>query len=57
MKEFSGKSKTGLRDWAKIEFIRGDINKFIDTLTGYKLTILISLGTISILVIYPADRT
>lgn len=52
MKEFSGKSKTGLRDWAKMEFMRGDINEFMDTLTGYKSTISIGLGTITMLVVH-----
>jgi hypothetical protein len=47
MKRFSGKSKTGLRDWTKMEFMRGDINEFIDTLTDYKSTITIGLGTIT----------
>lgn len=53
MKEFSGKSKTGLRDWAKMEFMRGDINEFMDTLTGYKSTISIGLGTITMSVVPP----
>ena len=57
MKEFSGKSKTGLRDWAKMEFMRGDINEFMDTLTGYKSTISIGLDTITMSVIHPADGT
>ncbi|KAF9887226.1 hypothetical protein FE257_010480 [Aspergillus nanangensis] len=35
MKAFSGKSTTGLRDWAKMEFMRGDINEFIDTIAGH----------------------
>ncbi|GLA18166.1 hypothetical protein AnigIFM62618_005321 [Aspergillus niger] len=26
---------TGLLDWAKMEFMRGDINEFIDTIAGY----------------------
>lgn len=47
MKTFSGKSKTGLRDWAKMEFMRGDINEFIDTVAGYKSTISVGLGTIT----------
>lgn len=48
MVAFSGKSKTGFRDWAKMEFMRGDINEFIDTITGYKSTISIGLGTITL---------
>jgi len=47
MKIFSGKSKTGLKDWTKMEFMRGDINEFIDTLADYKSTITIGLGTIT----------
>ena len=45
---FSGKSKTGFRDWAKMEFMRGDINEFIDTVAGYKSTISVGLGTITL---------
>ena len=48
MKVFDGKSKTGLKDWAKMEFMRGDINGFIDTLGDYKSTIAIGLGTITL---------
>ena len=48
MVAFSGKSKTGFRDWAKMEFMRGDINEFIDTVAGYKSTISIALGTITL---------
>jgi hypothetical protein len=47
MKIFSGKSKTGLKDWSKMEFMRGDINEFIDVLADYKSTITIGLGTIT----------
>jgi len=47
MKIFSGKSKSGLKDWTKMEFMRGDINEFIDTLADYKSTITIGLGTIT----------
>jgi hypothetical protein len=46
MKIFSGKSKTGFRDWTRMEFMKGDINDFIDTLEDYKSTIAIGLGTI-----------
>lgn len=52
MKSFSGKSKTGLTDWARLEFMRGDINTFIDTLGSYKSTITIGLGTITMSVAY-----
>ncbi|KAG4428616.1 hypothetical protein IFR05_015899 [Cadophora sp. M221] len=47
MKTFGAKSKSGLKDWAKLEFMRGDINEFIDTLADYKSTITIALGTIN----------
>lgn len=47
MKTFSAKSKTGFRDWAKMEFMKGDINEFIDTISDYKSTISIGLGTIT----------
>jgi hypothetical protein len=47
MKVFNGKSKTSLKDWTRMEFMRGDINEFIDTLTDYKSTITIGLGTIT----------
>ena len=50
MKKFNEKSKTGFRDWTKMEFMRGDINDFIDTISGYKSTISIGLGTITMLV-------
>ncbi|KAH7330540.1 hypothetical protein BKA65DRAFT_509594 [Rhexocercosporidium sp. MPI-PUGE-AT-0058] len=47
MKTFDAKSKSSLKDWAKMEFMRGDINEFIDTLADYKSTITIGLGTIN----------
>ncbi|KAF2851223.1 hypothetical protein T440DRAFT_467949, partial [Plenodomus tracheiphilus IPT5] len=48
MLSFKEKSKTGIRDWAKLEFMRGDINEFIDTISGYKATIAVGLGIITI---------
>ncbi|EED17217.1 conserved hypothetical protein [Talaromyces stipitatus ATCC 10500] len=48
MKTFSGKSKPGFRDWTKMEFMRGDINDFIDTIAEYKSTISVGLGTINL---------
>ena len=33
MKSFERKPRTGIRDWAKMEFKRGDINEFIDILS------------------------
>jgi DNA repair ATPase RecN len=53
MEVFSGKSKTGFRDWTKMEFMRGDINEFIDNIAGYKSTITVGLGTITMLVAFP----
>jgi hypothetical protein len=53
MKVFSRKSKTGLRDWAKLEFMKGGITEFIDQITGYKSTITIGLGVITMLVSTP----
>jgi hypothetical protein len=53
MEGFSGKSKPGFRDWTKMEFMRGDINEFIDTIAGYKSTISVGLGTITMLVAIP----
>lgn len=53
MKVFSEKSKTGFRDWTKMEFMRGDINEFIDTIAGYKSTISVGVGTITMLVAIP----
>jgi chromosome segregation ATPase len=50
MESFSRKSKTGLRDWAKMEFMRGDIHEFIDTISGYKSTISVGLGTLTMFV-------
>jgi hypothetical protein len=48
MEKFGGKSKTGFRDWRKMEFMRGNINDFIDTVAEYKATISIGLGTITL---------
>lgn len=49
MQMFTRKSKTGFLDWTKMEFMRGDINEFIDTISGYKSTISVGLGTITML--------
>lgn len=53
MKKFSGKPNTSFLDWTKMEFMRGDINDFIDTISGYKSTISVGLGTITMLVTIP----
>lgn len=50
MKVFGSKSKTGLRDWTKLEFMRGDINDFMEQISGYKSTITIGLGILTMLV-------
>ncbi|KAJ5897141.1 hypothetical protein N7504_007429 [Penicillium tannophilum] len=45
---FARESKTGFRDWTKMEFMRGDIHEFMDTISGYKSTISVGLGTFTI---------
>jgi hypothetical protein len=50
MESFGRKSKTSFRDWTKMEFMRGDINEFIDTISGYKSTISVGLGTVTMFV-------
>ena len=47
MERFSKKSKTDLIDWTKMEFKRGDINEFMDTVARYKATITIGLGVLT----------
>jgi hypothetical protein len=56
MLSFGEKTKTGFRDWAKLEFMRGDINEFIDTISGYKSTIAVGLGIITLYVTFRIDR-
>ncbi|KAJ5640302.1 uncharacterized protein N7484_008164 [Penicillium longicatenatum] len=48
METFARKSKTGFRDWTKMEFMRGDIHEFMDTISEYKSTISVGLGTFTI---------
>lgn len=48
MQKFHDKSQTSLLDWTKLEFKRGDINDFIDTIEGYKSTIMVGLGTVNL---------
>jgi hypothetical protein len=55
MLSFSEKTKIGMRDWAKLEFMRGDINEFIDTISGYKSTIAVGLGIITLSVTFRID--
>ena len=50
MQVFNKKSTTGFRDWTKMGFMRGDINEFIDVIAGYKSTISVGLGTITMFV-------
>jgi hypothetical protein len=51
IRAFSEKLKTDFRDWAKMEFMRGDINEFIHTIAAYKSTLSVRLGTITMLAI------
>ena len=48
MKAFAGDSKIGFRDWTRMEFMRGDINEFIDNVAGYKATFSVALGIINL---------
>lgn len=52
MKRFHSKTEIGFRDWAKLEFMKGSINDFIDALAGYKATISIGLGIINMSVLH-----
>lgn len=47
MNDFKHRSKTTFLDWAKLEFMKGDINDFMDAVAGYKATISVGLGTIT----------
>ena len=57
MAVFGEKSRPGIRDWTKMEFMRGDIHAFMDALAGYKSTISVALGTITMLVVLYLSRT
>lgn len=48
MSTFGGRSKATPLDWAKMEFMKGDINEFIEVVAGYKSTISVGLGTITL---------
>lgn len=50
MEVFGKNSKAGFRDWTRMEFMKGDINEFIETIAGYKSTFSVGLGTITMLV-------
>ncbi|KAH8599073.1 hypothetical protein B0O99DRAFT_683061 [Bisporella sp. PMI_857] len=52
MAKFSRKSSLGLIDWARMDFMASDINGFMDTLAGYKSTIAVGVGTITMLVTF-----
>lgn len=47
MAQFSSKSKTNFVDWTKMEFMRGDINQFMDSVARYKATISVGLGVLT----------
>lgn len=53
MERFGRKAKAGFKDWTKLEFMRGDINEFIETISGYKSTIAVGLGIVTMLVKEP----
>ncbi|KAJ6016358.1 hypothetical protein N7540_010949 [Penicillium herquei] len=48
MGTFVRKSKSSFRDWTKMEFMKGDIHEFMDTISEYKSTISVGLGTLTI---------
>lgn len=50
LEDFIKKSKTGIRNWRMMEFMGGGINEFIDVVAGYKSTISIGLGTLTLFV-------
>lgn len=56
MGQFSKKANTSFLDWAKMEFMRGDINQFLDTLAGYKATISVGLGVLTMCVLFHCFR-
>ena len=44
------KTKTSLKDWIKMEFMRDDNHEFIDVLSSYKSTISVGFGTLTMFV-------
>jgi hypothetical protein len=48
MKSFRGKSRTRFPDWAKMEFMGGNISEFIHSISGYKSTVLVFIGSINL---------
>jgi hypothetical protein len=52
IERFGKKSALGLVDWARMEFMASDINGFMDTLAGYKSTISVGIGAVTMLVTY-----
>jgi hypothetical protein len=53
MKAFNGQPETGVQDWAKMEFVGGNINEFIDTVETYKSIFSVGLSIITLLVAIP----
>ncbi|KAH8678494.1 hypothetical protein BX600DRAFT_149713 [Xylariales sp. PMI_506] len=47
MDKFGGKAKVGVIDWTKMQFMKGDIQEFTETLCCYKSTISVALGTVT----------
>jgi hypothetical protein len=52
MEDFSKEPVTGSKDWTKMDFMKGSISEFIDTLSNYKSTIQTGLGIIIVSVPY-----
>ncbi|KAL6902434.1 hypothetical protein GGI43DRAFT_339033 [Trichoderma evansii] len=46
-KHTTDSSRTSFRDWAQIRYLGGDIRDFKDTLSSYKSTIAIALGSLN----------
>jgi hypothetical protein len=47
----STESKKSFRDWAKLQYLGGNIEEFKDLLAGYKATISIAIGNINLYVL------
>lgn len=47
---FTQKTIAGFCDWVKLEFMKSDINEFIDMISPNKSTIAVGLGTITMYV-------
>ena len=46
MERFDEKPVTVSRDWTTMKFMGADFNGFIDTIEGYKSTMIVSLGLV-----------